>query len=105
VKIKSRLASTSTSNRVDDHTKGANVNSLRGGGVTTLIPENEQESIPYDNNSIEMERRFKHGRRRTVDNVNISVNNDETIEVISPQEQAAIVKSLYDLRVISKKDL
>ena len=64
-----------------------------------MIPEIEQESIPYDINSIDRGR-----RRKSVNSANISIETDQ-IDIITPEEAAIITKSSYNLSVVSKKDL
>ena len=67
--------------------------------IVTLIPEHEQESIPYEANSIEI-----GVRRKSNNHANVSIDVDQE-DFMSPEEAAIITKSSYNLNVVSKKDL
>ena len=61
VKGVARLKSQLRSEQKDKERTGATRSSIEKGlkNIVTLIPEHEQESIPYDNNSIDLSRRRK----------------------------------------------
>ena len=61
----------------------------------TVIPEIEQESIPYEHVSLDIDRRR---------NANISLQIEQ-MDITTPEESEIIKKSTYSLEVVSKKDL